>query len=370
MKRKAISISLVLVLLLTMSACTGPKVVKVGVIGDFSGRGAELCVPIRDAMFLLADEYNANQQDYEVQIVAKDHQGDVDQASEVLSEFIEEGIELVVGPMLSTIAYENYDFMTSGELLFISPTVSTVSLEGVDDYLIRVIPTNATQGRNLGEYAITVESNDKAGILFEATNIEFTYYLAEGFKTVYENHGGEVVYFNEFETGSTQDLEALALEIAESGAEDLLLVSNSLDVAYLCQYLEANQVNANIYTAVWANQASLFEMGGSAVNGLYVLGAFDEALTTDAYKAFQARYFERYQKEMTMTAGYAYDATAILFEMLEAGVYEDIDTMKETILEISEFEDFSQSFSIDEYGDANRDFTLYQIVEGNLVKVD
>lgn len=370
MKIKAISMSVILIMMSLLTACLGPKVIKIGMIGDFSGRGAELCVPIRETVDLLVEGFNDSQNDYEIQLVAKDHQGSADKTGEILSEFIDEGIEVVIGPILSSIAYENYDYMTNGDLLFISPTVSTVSLEDIDDYLVRVIPTNETQGKNLGEKAIASTSNHKAAVLIESTNREFTYYVAEGFVEMYEAGGGTIVYNSEFETGSSQILESLAVELLESGAEDFLVVSSSLDVAQLCQYLVTMDGDFNLYTSVWANQDALIEMGGSAVDDVYLLGAFHETSVTEEFNAFRDQYKEKYSVSLTITGGYAYDAMAVLTGILEKGIYKDIESMKTAILETGTFGGFSEPFSINEYGDADRGFVLYQVDERDIVKVD
>lgn len=360
---------LVILLLLFMSSCSSKPTVKIGLLTDITGRASLLGISARNALELAVEEYNQGNYTYKVQLIIKDDKGLEELMKQSVAELINEDAQIIIGPFTSNIATEIFKtkMNESNDILFISPTVSSSTIVGVDDNFITLLDKNEEQGIMLAKKAYD-NGLKKMATIYEYNNRSYSKPLVEAFEKEFINLGGDIVYTNKFTTSEDAPFLTIANDIVESGAEGALIVAGGLDASQLTQYIHKNYPNIEIYCGMWAKTLDFISNGGTAVEGTYLAGLSEGSSENEAYINFSNAYYEKYNSDITFPAVCTYEAAQLLFSAMEEVNITNLNNLRKAILE-SDYNGLSNDLILDNYGDSNRPYVLYKVKEGKYIRV-
>jgi branched-chain amino acid transport system substrate-binding protein len=302
-----------------------------------------------------------------IELVIKDDQHDPDVALHVDQELIDAGVVAIIGHMTSAMSVVAAPLMNQERMLMISPTTSTSSLTGLDDYFLRVTPPNTLQSHHLAHYLYETLGLRRCAGVYDLSNREFSEDLLQDFIAVFETLGGQIVVTKEFTSGQEKSYMRLAQELLQPDPDCLLIVAGALDTAMICQQIRKLGSTITIASSAWAQTMDLIRHGGSAVEGILFSQRYGAESSQEAYLNFRKAFQERFGRAPDFSSEYAYEAATILFQALEkAQTGPDI---KANIVGHT-FHGLKEDIQIDQYGDTWRKRYILTVKDGQFSVVE
>ena len=350
-----------------VGACEEPAPVKVGFVGGFEGRNADLAQVGRDGALLAMEEFNTEGglDGRPVELIVRDDQNDPEVAAEVDRQLIDEGVVAILGHMTSQMSVAGVPVANENEVVLLSPTASTNDLTGIDDYFLRVYAPNAGDAEALALLAREHLDVKTVSAIYDVDNRAHTETWLRAFSEAFEANGGHISIAQEF--GSSQEVSLLA------AAENLLIVNpdaifvlaGSLDTALVCQHLRNHGFYGPVLTSQWSVTPEILKHAGATANGIYFIDTFSRDSPAPAYSSFRKRFEQRFSYEPGFAATFAYEAATVLLEGVKRT--QDRKKIKDVILDIGEFSGLQSRIKFDRFGDVNRPRYFKTIRDGRFV---
>lgn len=367
-KGRIFAVQLLLLALLPVS-CDRPQPIKVGFVAGLSGRVADLGVAGRNGVLLAVEEINAagGINGRPVELLVRDDEQKPETAKRVMAELLEQKVEVIIGPMTSSMAMVVVPLANAARVPLVSPTVTTTDLSGQDDYFLRVISSTAEYAAKNAQYQYRIGRRRVAAV-YDLGNRAYTQSWINHFQSHFERLGGKVVAMETFTSGSTPSFQELSRRLLASKPDSVQIAANAVDAALIAQQLRKLDAKVQLGFVEWAATERLIELGGAAVEGALVDQYLDRNSNSPAYRKFLADYRSRYKLEPGFAGVAGYDATRVVFAALAS--VPPGGSLRETILRESLFQGLQQQISIDPHGDASRPTILSVIRQGDFVTVD
>lgn len=109
---------------------------------------------------------------------------------------------------------------------------------------------------------------------------------------------------------------------------------------------------------------------GGSCWGMLIVGAININGTARDLAKFRVKYFDKYGETVTFSAIYSYEATTSLFQAMEMGPDLKPSTIKNNIISSKDFKGLDGNYQIDKFGDNNRKYMIFRLVDGQLRRVD
>ena len=369
--KKLLALSLLLALLLTFNSCSSQEDIKIGFITTLTGTYSDIGVAGRNAAQLKVEKINQTGgiNGREVELIIKNDKGKPENSLVAVQDLAEQGVEIIVGPVLSNNVLEILDYINQNQILTIGATITSNKLTGLDDYFLRVSQDNAEESILQAEFLIE-QGQDKVIAVLDTSNQAYTMPWYESFKEEYSNLGGEILATIEnrgFEQMSHNDL---AEEIIAKEEAALVTVASALDTAMLAQQLNRRDHNPFITTSNWAKTDELMQRGGNAVEGIYTAHIAGEDNLKPRMEEFKAEYQARFGNKPNFSAYYNYDALNVLTEAMKNLEQINAGAVKDEILRKKDFRSLYGEISFDQYGDVTRDYIILKVLDGEFVKAE
>ncbi len=375
MRKITLIIFLIFIILINSSGCAlfNKEPIKIGFVGTLQGPTADLALNGKRGAEIAVAEINESGgiNGRPIELIIKDSVNDTEVANDILKEFVEEGIGLVIGDFTSSQTEGVMDALNRNNILYLSPTAGSEQFVGLDDNLIRFNTTSINQANSI--FLQTEKNNDKKFIVFkDSNNAAFSYSICDNFKKQIETAGGSVLAEIEYDGSATigsDDVLAAMDEYAEQ-IDGVVLSSDAVNAAIIIKTIKSNGFDVHIYTSRWANTPDLYSMAGNDCEGIYTLAVIDQESESDKYIAFYNKFYEYYGTQPVFSAVSSYEAIMVLCEAISETNSTKPVKVKNYIINTGKFSGLQSDFEIDEFGDCDRDYILCIVENGEPVKID
>ena len=289
------------------SANIGAGKVKVGLILPLSatGNAAVAAQSMRNAAEMALAEFN----NPDLQLLVKDDGGNAQGAQQVAQQVLDEGAEIILGPLFAlTVGPVGALARSRGVPVIAFSTDANVAARGV--YLLSFLPESdvdriigyaASQGRK--SFAALMPDN-AYGTVVEAA-----------FKQQVARRGGRVVALERYPLDKSQ-MQGPVRNVAAAAAKgaDAIFIPDGADaVPTVVQNLVSNGIDTKrvqlLGTGLWED-AQIFS--NPALDGAWYAGP-----DSTGFRNFSARYRTRYGQDPVRTASLAYDAVALVAALVK-----------------------------------------------------
>lgn len=362
-------LSIALFFLLLISSCTTKEPIQIGFVANLTGPNAALGVDGRDGALLAVEKINSNGgvNGRPIELVVSDDLGTAEGAIVADRVLIEEDkLSIIIGHMTSNTMMAAWSEFKDSGALFLSPTVSTPQLAGMDDNFFRLIPVNSTFSGKLAEYAVNELALRRVAIFYDTENAAFTNTFRQGFAEKFVSNGGRVLLDHPFSSSSTPDFKVVLTDLKSQDPDSILIVASAVDTAFITQQAHLAGLDVQFLTSNWALTDDLIQNGGRTVDGIMTVVAHDETNRSPAYLDFSKRFHERYGRQPTFAAGYGYESVLVLAIALRATDGEK-DGLVDALLQIHDLAGINGNISFDKYGDVLRTLYLVTVRDGQFV---
>ncbi|HBY09289.1 MAG TPA: ABC transporter substrate-binding protein [Chloroflexi bacterium] len=350
---------------LLLSGCQAQAPIEIGFVAGLTGRNAALGVDGRDGALLALDQINqtGGVAGRSLELVVRDDLGTPDGAIAADEDLISADVVAIIGHMISETNMAVWPIIEKSGVIFLSPTVSTPQIAGLDDNFFRLMPVNSYPAGRLADYTANQLGLKRVAIFYDLDNQAFTQTFRDGFAAQFEQLGGQVVADYPFSSSQNPDFKLYLEESQPAQPQAILIIASAADTAVLSQQVDLLNMDVQLLTSNWALTNDLIQDGGKAVDGILTIVSHDENNQSPEYLDFETRFEERFGHKPTFAAGYGYEAILILAEALQK-TGGSATGLREALLETKDFTGVNGHITLDPYGDVIRTLYLITVQDG------
>jgi len=358
-------IAFTLLLSLIVASCTKSEPVRIGFLAGISGRVADLGVAGRNGAMLAVEQINSRGgvNGRQLELMIRDDEQNPATAKKAVSELVDRKIELIIGPMTSSIAMAILPQINSSETILLSPTVTTTALTGKDDNFLRVIDDTRQYATKSARYQYQRLRHHTVCAIYDQSNGAYSESWLKDFNQEFERLGGKVLQPRPFRSGGDVAYSELSREVLAGHPELVLVISNAMDAALIYQQVKKISPHVALVASEWAATERFIELAGSAAEGAVVSQFINRNDSSPRYKAFVAAYKARFGLEPGFAGLAGYDAAQVAIEALiqrKSG-----ESLKQAIIRIASFQGAQQQILINRFGDASRASYITEVRNGS-----
>ncbi len=349
--------------------CSSKEPVRLGFLGQLTGTASEWGRGARDGANLSIDIINeqGGVKNRQIELVVK-NSNEYEDITDALMEFSNDGIDIIIGCVLSTNSLKATPFANSKNMLLLSPTSSTRDLGEIDDNFIRCVQNDKQIAYRLAEYLSGTgkwRKVNSAWSMFNRTNMEGWH---NSFKEKMEENGNIVEVKGTFEGES--DFKQLALSLIAGDPDGIFIVGQLDNANKLIQELYKLKTDIPIAINSGSTLKESPSVFGNAGENIIGVQAFFMDMDNSKHMDFYNLFTENYTEEPNYPNLLGYDAGNIMIRALRETNDITPESLKETILRIKGFDSPMGTVIIDKYGDSQRDVNILQIKNGEYVKIN
>ena len=363
---RAATVALLLTTLM-LGGCGEREPLHIGFLGGLSGRGADLGEAGRNGAQMAIDEVNRGGGigGRQVELVVRDDGHNGAQTIAAVNELVAARVAAIIGPMTSAMAEIALPLANNAGLPLVSPTVTARKFFGVDDQLFLVMSSTRE------EAALSAQFHHGRGarrvaLAYDARNLAYTESWLAEFSRSFQEFGGEVVGIA-FESAPDADLGRVAEKALAVRADLVMLIASAADAARLAQKFRERDPKIPLAASQWATTQRLIELGGSAVEGMFLHNYFDGQSREPAFLRLRAAYVDRFRREPDFAAIASYDATRAVLDALTRR--EGGETLHDALLKRGPFAGAEGNFSFNGNGDSSRVPRITTVRDGQFASV-
>jgi len=322
--------------------------IKIGLSVSLTGAYPDLGREIRDGTLLAVEMINeeGKVKGKPIQLIIKDNKSNIKEAINNYEELIKEGVTAVIGPATSTVAKNLLPLINEKKILTIAPTPTSTELAGLDDYMIRLRPTNKEDALELAKYVTKKLKPKRIVVIYDVLNPTYTIDFAQNFM----KYSGKEIKFSliPFKEGKSY-IRDLSKKVLSYSPDAVLLITEVYSTALIAQNLRILKPNVKILSTPWSKFERLIENGGKRIEGLLNLETFDEDYKGELYQKFKRRFIDRFGYEPELGAILGFESVMLIKQAVERGATKE--TMKDVIIKKGKFQGLQGEININPFGD-------------------
>jgi len=360
----------VFAMLFFMATCAPDEPIKLGFVGGLSGRVADLGISGRDGTTLAIEQRNAKGGigGRKIKLIATDDKQDPATAAMAVENLVNQGVAAIIGHMTSSMSMRTVPIINKHKLVMVSPTTTTTYLSGKDDYFIRVSSTVGHYAERMAYYQSDIVGHKRVAIIYDINNKAYTESWVGIFKQHFTARDGQIVHIEPYQSGEAVSFFTVIEKVPMEKIDALIIVAGALDTAMLCQQVRKKGLDLPIVASEWSATEKLVDMGGQSVEGIVVNQFFDRHSKDPKYLEFRDAYLKRFNEEPGFASVNAYDATNLVLDALDR--HSDDQALKDTILDMPNYNGVQGTVRIDRFGDADRKTFLTTIRQGQFISLE
>ncbi len=218
----------------------------------------------------------------------------------------------VVGPNTSDSTLAAGTIYTSGQLVAISPTSTSVKISNFSPYIFRTVPSDFMAARTLANYMVKTLQKKNAAIFFNSQS-NYSQSLKSEFVSSVSLEGGQVS--SEVDLSQVGFSAAKSLEQAtKQGAEVLMLAANTETLDKALQVVQINQKRLTLLAGDDVYTVKTLEIGREQATGMLV--AVPWHIDGDRNSDFPQKSRQLWGGDVSWRSALSYDATVALIAAL------------------------------------------------------
>jgi len=335
--------------------CRPAPAVRIGFLGDVI---SELGIGGRNGAQLAVETLNAKHGGgYE--LLVEDDRNDPEAARAAVASFASRGAAFVVGPMTSAMAVAAVPEANRLGLVLISPTATTDSLSGKDDFFFRTAADAPAGARQLA-HLLHDRGVRSLAVLMDVTNGAYSTSFGHAAALEFRQLGGTAAEVG-YQSGKSLEFADAMRRISDSAPGAVILVDSPSDAAIATQHLRRVVPASIIAISPWGANVQFLQVGAHATEGVIALQAVDVASPQAPMRDFVERYRARFGELPSTPAVQGYEAVMLGVTALERG---GAKSLRATLSVPGPWSGLDGDFSLDAYGDTRRALHLVVVREG------
>ena len=353
-----------------LSGCLKKEPIRIGFVGELTGRQAELSVQGRNGALLALERINATGgvAGRPLELVIRDDMGTEAGAQQADRDLISSGVVVIIGHSTSSQTLAGLTVTEPAGILMFSGTTSTADLSGREDHFYRMIQTLLDRAKGMAHHIYQKRGITRVAAIYDVDNSAYTRSYLQTFKAEYLALGGQVEEAA-FSSAGQKDFGPLLTALRDGRVDGLMLISSDIDAAMIAQRTRVLGWTVPLFGSAWAQTEMLLNNGGQAIEGMELEQTFPINSQAPAFLEFKQRYLARFGNPPSFGAALNYEAVQVLAAALNntGGRKEGLEP---ALTGIRDFPGLVDKISLDRFGDAVRPHYMTVIRDGKFAGLD
>ncbi len=339
------------------------EMIKIGVVGHFTGEYATYGVPMKNAVKLAVEEINKNDgiNGQLIELIIEDDLGNSTNAASAVNKLINvDGVNYIISAQGSGATSAITPIAQSNKRILVITLASAPGLTNAGEYVFRSVPSDAYQGIKIADFIDSSLSARKVAGLY----VNDAYGV--GIRDVVQKNIKARLGVQEIFSSSTSDFRSQLMKIKNDKADVLVLVSRKETPSILKQIKELD-LDVKIVGSETVKDDEILKESGNSAEGIYA--AFMAQPKDKNYIDFANKYKMKFNKEPSTYSMYAYDGLIALAKAIRSGKG-NVETVKRTLLGIT-FNGASGYFTLNEQRERTGvEYIIYVVKNGQFVLLE
>lgn len=336
---------------LGLAGCRQQASVGIGWLTDLDDTDRQTSEDARSGVVLAAEQRNAagGLAGRPFELVERDFVAG--QADAALRALAAAGVQAMVGPFSTRLVLELLPQAASSGVLMLSPTVTSDALVGQDDALVRLNLSN-TESAWATAQVLRSHGVRRIALARDLGRADYAVPWSDALRAAFEAAGGELVGVVDFGNDRELSFDAVVQRLLAAHPDGLVFAANGTDAARLAQQVRKRGVRVTLAAGGVAATPALLELGGQAVEGMWVVQAHNPRDTSPRFREFQQAFQQRFDTTPGYGATVSYDAMQVLAEAMARAL--PGESIKQSLLQHGPYQGLQQDIVFDRFGDAGR----------------
>ncbi len=277
--KRSVALLLSLLLLLFPLSCRpkpeGPvqdrSTIKIGYLGDLSGRTFNFGQSALNGMLLAVGEINRNGgvNGRQLDVVIEDDQGSPERAAGLVTKMVgQDKVVAVIAGGASGSSLAAAPRAQAAKIPLISPSATDPAVTRTGDYIFRVCYTDNFQGEVMARFSTRALKAKKAAIMVDFNN-PYSRGLSEFFETSFTKLGGQIVSKQSYAQGDP-DFRGQLSAIRNEEPDVIYIPGYYGDVGLIAKQARQLGLAQPLLGGDGWDAPELWALGGTAINGSYI----------------------------------------------------------------------------------------------------
>jgi len=335
---------------------TEKEVIKIGAILPLTGPGAVFAEYIKKGINLAINTVNNDTMfNSKFVVIFEDSQTKPKEGVNSYKKLVNDKVDVII-VALSSVAEAIKGYSNTDSIPQIGIAVATTEYTKGFDYIFRVYPNANTMAGEMANYNSKILKMKKSCIIY--IDDDFGRSSKNAYINIFESNGGKVVLSESY-------------KIIQKDFKDIIAKITNIkpDCIYLNGY---GQAYPSFIKQLYSTAKFDFTLTADMTMGLpTTINSINEIKDTIYYvdaninSNFIEEYKNKYGKEPTSYAGYAFDIISLLKEALKNKLESNVKkNIKQNLLKIQDYNGTMGKITIDSTGDCNLKFEIKKVING------
>lgn len=356
-------------LILLLTGCGPSEPVRIGFIAGLTGHLADFGLPGRNGALLAVEQRNqaGGILGRKIELLIRDDTQTSEVAVKAVRELVAARVEVIIGPMTSSMVDAALPVAEQAGIVMISPTSAAFKFSGQDDQFFRLASTMREYGQAAAKFHYQQRGLRRVAIAYDINNKVFSDSALNEFRTAFVELGGVVPVAVAFDSAKDPIFADIIRALLQAQPDALLFISGAVDTVRLAQQARKLSPELPLIATEWAATEQLIELGGRVVEGLYLGQFFNRNDASPHFQTFRDAYRARFQQEPGYTSIAGYDAVNVVLDALSRR--SEHQSLKDAMLS-GAFQGAQHTIVFDRFGDTQRPTYTTIIRNGRFVIVE
>jgi len=366
---KKLFISFLIIGISLILNCQKKQEWKIGCISPFTGDGAVYGQALKRGFEIFLEELKSKEPDVykKIKIIYEDDKLDAKEGVNVINKLINvDKVQVIIGAFTSNVTLAIAPIAEKNKVVLLTPTATNYKIKDAGDYIFRVTPSDALQGKVMADFSFNVLKKKTASILF--MNTDYGVGLKDVFQEQFSKIGGKILSVEGFEMGAS-DMRTQIQKIKSYNPEVVFLPSNYVEASNVLKQAKELGIRSLLIGTDGIFDQNFLKITKGAANGMYISTM---AWGTGKYKVqadqFRTKFREKYNEEPGVYSALCYDALAVVIQALENCKYKGT-SIKDQLYK-TEFMGATGQNRFDSFGEVEKEFDIYQVKDNKFERFE
>jgi branched-chain amino acid transport system substrate-binding protein len=335
-------------LIVFVLSCNNSRTIKLGATFPLTGEVASYGIHAKNGIQLKTNEINAKG-GINGRLVEIDYQDDKNSIKDAVSIFNSfatiDKYPIVFGSAGSSVSLSLVPIANRQKVILMSPVSSSsqLSIDG-GKFFFRTVPSDNLQAEMLANWVFSSNIR-KVAIVY--TNNSWGKPLTEGFRKIFTQLGGEVV-FEEGVLEKSSDFRTIILKLKKKSFDAIVSPTYPKEGGIFVKQLRENGLITKLYGGDNWGSPEFLDIAQNSAEGVFF--TFPSDSKSPLYGNFAENYNKTYKEDPDIIAAYGYDAATAIYTALLKSNSLNTDSIRKSLL-TAQFEGVSGKIAFKQNGD-------------------
>lgn len=333
--------------------------IKIGAILPLTGDASDYGIKSKNGIDLALEEINkqGGVNGQQIKIIYEDDRLEPKEGLNAFNKLSNvDNVPCIIGPISSGVVLTIAPETNKKKIVILSTYASNYKITEAGDYIFRIYPSDALQGKTDSEFADSMGWKDGA-ILY--INSDYGVGLKNVFKKRFQELGNKILIEEGFNQGDT-DFRSQLEKIKRSHTSFIFMPGNAKEMALILVQAKQLGIKQKFIATDSFLESTVSEIAGNAAQGVYYSVPLENHDST--YQNFVKRFNAKYKINPGLLEALGYDGMKILALAISKGGYSS-EGIKNALYSISGYKGATGDITFDKNGDILKNFILKHVAE-------